>query len=67
MSFSLLRYTVIDRPEPHDHSADWQNRCTYCGHRVGTNVRQTREQPWRIPSEMVMRYLAMRRGDNALR
>jgi hypothetical protein len=58
---TYLRYTVIDRPGEHDHVAGWRGRCTYCGHRVG-NVRQTRKQPWRIPGELVLRFLAMRRG-----
>jgi hypothetical protein len=61
----LLRYTIIDRPEVHDHVAEWRNRCTYCGHRVGPDVIETRKQPWRIPSEIMHRYLAMRRGDGA--
>lgn len=58
----ILCWTIFDRPGPHDHRASWRNRCTYCGHRVGANIRETREQPWRIPSEIVHRYLAMRRG-----
>lgn len=59
MNFSLIKYTIVDRPGEHDHVAGWRNRCTYCGHRVGA-VRQTRERPWRIPAEIVLRYLAMR-------
>ena len=59
---TYLRWTIIDRPGEHDHAAGWRGRCTYCGHRVGRNIRQTREQPWRIPSELVLRFLAMRRG-----
>jgi len=58
----MLRYVIFDRPGVHSHVAGWRGRCTYCGHRVGAGVRQTREQPWRIPSEMIHRYLAMRRG-----
>jgi hypothetical protein len=54
-----LRYVIFDRPGEHDHVAKWKNRCTYCGHRVGENVRQTREQPWRIPSEISGRFRAM--------
>ena len=58
----MIRYTILDRPGPHNHTAAWHTRCTYCGHRVGPNVRQTREQPWRIPAEIVGRYLAMRKA-----
>lgn len=62
----LLRYTIIDRPGQHNHVATWRGRCTYCGHRVGADVRQTREQPWRIPAEIVGRFLAMRAGSAAI-
>lgn len=61
----MLRYTVIDRPGEHEHTAGWHDRCVYCGHRVpvdGVDPIETRRQPWRIPSEMVLRYRAMRRG-----
>ena len=36
-------------------------RCSGCGHRLMVNgilPRQTREQPWRIPAELLGRYLA---------
>jgi hypothetical protein len=61
----IIHYTIFDRPGQHEHVASWRGRCTYCGHRVGPNVRQTRERPWPllvvvIPWEMVMRYRAMR-------
>lgn len=67
-----ILHTIIDRPGAHTHEATWRGRCTYCGHRAPrpdlppdypeNQVRQTREQPWRIPSEIVMRFLAMRAG-----
>ena len=60
-----LRYTIIDRPGPHDHLRGWRNRCTYCGHRVagdGEQLVETRRRPWRIPSEIVGRYRAMSRS-----
>lgn len=58
----IIIHTVLDRPGEHDHTARWRGRCTYCGHRVGPNVRQTREQPWRIPAELWGRFWAMWRG-----
>jgi hypothetical protein len=56
----IIHYTIFDRPGQHEHVASWRGRCTYCGHRVGQHVRQTREQPWRIPAEIVGRFRAMR-------
>jgi DNA-directed RNA polymerase subunit RPC12/RpoP len=38
-------------------------RCPGCGHRVAVNgipPRQTREQPWRTPAEILGRQLARR-------
>ena len=58
-----LYCSLVDRPGAHEHVSQWRGRCTYCGHRVGVNVRQTREQPWRIPAEIVLRFLAMGKGD----
>lgn len=72
-----LQYTIIDRPGKHDHVATWRGRCTYCGHRVGhwewdkshpvwarvfVPPIETRRQLWRIPSEIVLRFLAMRQA-----
>jgi hypothetical protein len=57
--FERIYHTIVDRPGEHDHVAQWRGRCTYCGHRAGDGVRQTREQPWRIPSEIVGRFRAM--------
>ena len=55
----MIRYIILDRPGAHDHIAGWRGRCTYCGHRVGADVRaETRRRPWRIPAEMVGRFLA---------
>lgn len=73
----MIRYTIIDRPGIHEHVPRWRGRCTYCGHRVAwkspypsmphvhvpVKVVETRRQPWRIPAEIVMRYLAMRHTD----
>jgi hypothetical protein len=70
-----LRYVILDRPGPHSHVAVWKGRCTYCGHRARRPdlppdypenqkpIIETRRQPWRIPSEIVHRYLAMRKGE----
>lgn len=43
-------------------------RCPRCGHRVtvnGTAPRQTREQPWRAPAEILGRHLAKQAGKAA--
>ena len=56
-------YSLVDRTGDHTHEATWRGRCVYCGHRVGDNVIETRRQPWRIPSEIVHRFLAMGHGD----
>ena len=53
----MIRYIILDRPGVHDHIAGWRGRCAYCGHRVGANVVETRRQPWRIPAEIVGRFL----------
>lgn len=64
----IALYTIKDRPGEHEHVGSWvrrtESRCTYCGHRVNA-ARQTREEPWRIPHEIVFRFLAMRRGKQA--
>jgi hypothetical protein len=55
-----LIWAVFDRPGVHDHAARWRGRCTYCGHRAGPNVRQTREQPMKTwPGELIGRFRAM--------
>lgn len=73
-----IRHIFWDRlHDPAPHVTSWRGRCTFCGHRVGhweqdpkhllgeifVPPRPTREQPWRIPSEIVMRFRAMRRGE----
>jgi len=72
-----LLYMIKDRHNPTEHVAtDWTAiwrrgerwLCTYCGHRIPTNgvpIIETRKQPWRIPSEMITRFRAMRRHQEA--
>src|SRR4249919_3631897 len=63
------RCTYCGHRVPPDHrfiGGGWGKRCIfYAGGECGLSesdhvIRQTREQPWRIPSEIVHRFLAMR-------
>jgi len=50
-------------PKPHPHSQPWNGRCTKCGHRLGDNVRPSRElPPWQWPVEIWGRAKAIRHG-----
>lgn len=60
----LLRLLLGGKHPKGEHSDPlWGDRCTICGHRVGENVRATREQPFRTwPGELIGRVRARYQG-----
>lgn len=57
----LLR--ALGDPKAHDHTPPWNGRCQRCGHRLGANVRQSRElPPWEWHREVIGRAKAIRYG-----
>jgi len=54
---------ALSDPKMHPHTEPWRERCTRCGHRLGENVRQSRElPPWKWGGEILGRAKAIRHG-----